>query len=552
MSRLTLVSDFNIDVLARLLRAADPTRVVEVAPYGQLFQALAGAAPDPSATSLVWGRAEAAMPTFARALALEPVEMDDCLAEVDTYADFIRRHAEGRRHVLVVAWSLPVGQRGYGMLDWQPGLGLANLLARMNLRLADRLAEAGNVRLLDGERWLRGVAKPALPKMWYAAKVPFANQVFEHAAADLVAALRAFSGGSRKLVVLDLDNTLWGGVVGETGWQGVRLGGHDHVGEAFKDFQAALKALANRGIQLAVVSKNDEAVALEAIDNHAEMVLRRDDFAGWRINWHDKAANIAALVGELNLGLGAVVFIDDNPAERDRVRNALPEVLVPDWPADPSAYVAALHSLDCFETAALSAEDRGRTAMYVAERQRRDHRQALASAEDWLVTLATTVTVEPVGPANLARVAQLFNKTNQVNMTTRRLSEKEIAAWAEAPNRSLLALSVSDRFGDMGLVGIVGVEAEGGEGRVVDFILSCRVMGRKVEDAMVGLAVAELTRLGAVSMEARYLATARNRPTLDVLRGAGLAEVEEHVFRHACAEPYPIPASVTVKGPPRQ
>ena len=216
-------------------------------------------------------------------------------------------------------------------------------------------------------------------------------------------------------------------MIGETGCEGIRLGGHDHVGEAFQDFQRALKALTNRGIQLAIVSKNDEAVAMEALDGHPEMVLRRNDFAGWRINWRDKAANVADLVSDLHLALDAAVFIDNNPAERERIRTAYPDILVPEWPADPTAYVTALRHLDCFETGSISVEDRKRTEMYVAERERRDVRNMAESNDDWLRKLDTRLLVAPVSAINIARVAQLFNKTNQLNLSTRRLSDKVVS-----------------------------------------------------------------------------------------------------------------------------
>lgn len=528
-----LISDFNAEPLARhlgnLQSAARLT--VSVAPYGQVYQSLHAAADGvPVWGGIVWTLPERVIPAFSQALDFEEVDSAQCLAEVDLFADAVLHFSAAQRHNFVASWVLPPGHRGYGMLDWRPGTGIANLLARMNLRLAERLAEANNIYLLDAERWLQAAPRATSPKMWYAAKVPYVNQVFERAAADIAAAIRALSGRARKLIVLDLDHTLWGGVIGETGWEGIRLGGHDHVGEAFCDFQRALKALSNRGIQLAIVSKNDESVALEAIDRHAAMILRRDQFAGWRVNWDDKAANIATLVEELNLGLDAVVFIDDNPAERERVRGALPEVLVPEWPSDPSAYVSALHALDCFDVAALSQEDRGRTAMYVAERERRATRQNVASPNEWLHQLATRLRVSRIQPANIARVAQLFNKTNQLNLSTRRLGEKEILEWAARPRHSLLALSASDRFGDMGLVGVVGVAVEGSDGQLVDFILSCRVMGRKVEETMLHLALAEAQRLGARNLRATYLPTVRNRPTLDVFRGHGLTETAEHVF----------------------
>ena len=338
--------------------------------------------------------------------------------------------------------------------------------------------------------------------------------------------------------------------MGETGWPGIRLGGHDHVGEAFRDFQYELKAMSNRGVQLVIVSKNDEHVALEAIDKHPEMVLSRDDFAGWRINWNDKAQNIVSLSGELGLGLASAVFIDDNPAERERARGAFPDVLVPEWPLDPALYVSSLRALDCFDSVAISKEDRGRTAMYKAERDRRETKAivtSVASLDDWLLKLETKLLVSRVSKLNIARVAQLFNKTNQLNLSTRRLSEKEILDWTDMDSHLMLAVSVSDRFGDMGLVGIVGVEANDSKGLLIDFILSCRVMGRKVEETLIHIAMDALKHLGAVSMGVQYFPTSRNRPTLDIFQASGLRKVSENCFEGDCIKGFAKPETITVE-----
>src|SRR6185436_3816247 len=208
---------------------------------------------------------------------------------------------------------------GLGILNLKPGIGPAYALMRMNARLAEAVDNAPAIHLLDAGRWVAQAGRSATsPKLWHLGKIAFGPDVFRQAAADIKAGLRGIGGQARKLVVLDLDDTLWGGIVGDLGWEGLNLGGHSPVGESFVAFQRALKRLINRGIVLALVSKNTEAIALEAIDRHPEMVLRRDDFVAWRINWEDKAQNIASLVSELNLGLESVVFIDDNPAERAR------------------------------------------------------------------------------------------------------------------------------------------------------------------------------------------------------------------------------------------
>jgi FkbH-like protein len=276
------------------------------------------------------------------------------------------------------------------------------------------------------------------------------------------------------------------------------------------------------------------------------MILRKDDFIGWRINWQDKALNMASLLDELRLGSGSVVFIDDNAAERDRVAKAFPEMLTPEWPVDPTGYVRALRKLNCFNSAALSKEDRERKTMYVAERARREAESVIGSSEEWLARLNTRLKVERISKANSARVAQLFNKTNQLNLSTRRLPEKEIVDWSHQPGRSLLTVSASDHFGDMGLVGIVAVESAEEKGYLTDFILSCRVMGRQVEETLIHLAANELSTFGARQMTALYRPTARNRPTLDVLKNCGFTEREQHQFEIDISQGLPKPASVTL------
>lgn len=543
-----LIADFNADVFARYLtNTLRPAPRLEVTPFGQVHQSLAAERPADDGSTIVWARAEAAIASFGRAAELEDVRHEDVLAEVDAFADQLIRYSKSVRHLFVCAWTTAPGRRGYGLLDYRHGLGIASLVARMNIRLAERLSESLNVHILDTERWIReaGPKAPA-PKMWYAGKVPFGNAVFEQAALDVAAALEGIAGTSRRLIVLDLDNTLWGGVVGENGAEGVTLGGHDHVGEAFVDFQRGLLALRRRGIQLAVVSKNDEPVAMDAIDRHPEMVLRRADLAGWRINWNDKARNVAELVAELNLGLASAVFIDDSAIERARVRETFPEILVPEWPSDPAQYRAALEALRCFDVPAISDEDRQRGSMYAAERERKASFERVGSLDDWLATLDIRVEAEPLSPANLKRAAQLFNKTNQMNMSTRRLTEQELVAWAAEPSRRLWTLTVSDRFGASGLTGIVSVEMDGETARLTDFLLSCRVMGRRVEESMLFLAESFAHAKGAREMVADFVPTKRNAPCLQFFEASGMERRGEHRFVRPLVEEPQAPACVTL------
>ncbi len=542
-----LIADFTVDDLARhLAGSADgPPVQAAVAPFGQVAQALLqGPTPDTSDFAVVWTRPEAAVPAFARLLAHEPVDSEALRADVDAFVQLLARGAASWRALFVPTWTLPPARRGLGLIDARPG-GATRALADMNQRLMERLAAVGNAFVLDAQRWtVVGGRGGQNPRAWFVGKVAFGDAVLAEASRDLKAALRGLSGGASKLVVLDLDDTLWGGIVGDVGWQGLRLGGHDPVGEALVSFQHQLKALTRRGVVLAVVSKNEEATALEAMRSHPEMVLKPEDLVGWRINWQDKARNIAELVAELNLGLQSVVFIDDNPVERGRVRETLPEVLVPDWPEDKLLYPSALAQLRCFDVPAVSREDAERTQLYASERARQTLMDQVGSMDDWLEKLDIRVTVEPLGPGNLARTAQLLNKTNQMNLATRRLTEPELVAWAAAPGRSLWAVSVADRFGDAGLTGIVSVEVSGATARVVDYVLSCRVMGRRVEEAMVHLAVETARSGGATSLEARLLPTKKNKPCLDFWLRSGLESPGPEQFRWKVSEPFALPACI--------
>lgn len=386
------------------------------------------------------------------------------------------------------------------------------------------------------------------PKLWFMSRTPFSSATFQEAAVTVKAAIRGALGMARKLVVVDLDDTLWGGIVGEVGPGHLRLGGHDAVGEAFADFQAALRQLARRGVLLGIVSKNDEATALRVIREHPEMVLRLEDFAGWRINWRDKAQNVADLTVELNLGLESVVFIDDNPAERARVREALPEVLTPDWPADVTRYREALAALRCFDQPTLSEEDRQRARMMQADRARHAVRAQVGSLDDWLKTLDMTVRIEPLGPDNLARAIQLLNKTNQMNLRTRRLDEAALLDWSRRDGRRTWVLRVADRLGDLGLTGLVSIEREGPIAHLPDLLLSCRVMGRKLEHLMLALAIREAQRMGLQRVEARYLPTDKNGPCLTALRQCGLDHDQTaHVFSWPTNRPYPFPPHLRVQ-----
>ena len=543
--KILVISDFNAELVSRYLNTdqSHPLCSAVAAEYGQVSQTLALSGGE-DLTAFIWTRPEGVIPEYLKVLDRESVQMDRLLAEVGTFATAVRDFAAKCKLVLVSSWVPSQTGRGLGMLDWTPA-GQAYSLTRMNIALADALAPARNIFVLPCQRWI-DTARPARDaKYWFSAKCPFTPAVCRAAASDVKAALRGAGGFARKLIAVDLDNTLWGGVVGDDGWEALRIGGHDAVGEAYVDFQRALKTLSQYGVAIAVVSKNEESVAFEVFDKHPEMVLRRADFAGWRINWRSKDQNIKELSRELNIGLESVVFIDDDAAERGRVREALPEVLVPEWPKDPARFGEALRELDCFDRSETTAEDRLRTSMYIQQRERNDSLVHAPSTDEWLCSLGIRAEIEVIGKGNIKRLIQLINKTNQMNLSTRRMTEPQLLDWLTGEqNRAAVALTVADRFGDIGLTGFVSWETVGADLEIVDFILSCRAMGRQVETLMAHLAVEAARECNLRSVIARLMPTTRNAPCLDFWRKSGFTESEPNTFVWDASDVYPKPTFI--------
>lgn len=547
-----LISDFNVQNLAGYLEndPGDPPVQPRVAPYGQVEPVLLDRDHpvwrEEHDFALVWTTPAGAAPSFRGLLDHVETPLASVLGEVDVFAARLASLLDRVRFVLAPIWVSPPYDRGLGLLDLKTGPGLTNTVMRMNLRLIEACEKTANLHLLNTTRWLTASGRAAfVPKLWYMAKVAFGNEVLREAARDIKSGLTALLGGARKLIVLDLDNTLWGGIVGDLGWENLQLGGHDPVGEGYVDFQMALKALTRRGILLAVASKNDEAIAREAIRRHPEMILREEDFAAWRINWGDKAVSVQSLAEDLNLGLQSVIMIDDSPVERARVRETLPEVMVPEWPQESMLFRSALLSLPYLDAASVSAEDGARARMYAVERLRRESRASIQSLDDWIESLELRVEATPLRPSNLQRAAQLLNKTNQMNLSTRRQTESELVAWAAGKGRAVWTFHVSDKFADYGLTGVLSIEVDGGDARIIDFVLSCRVMGRKVEETLLHAAIAQASARGAHEVRARFLPTKKNMSCLAFLRSCGM-EVDEATmsFRWDTTRKFPLPRAV--------
>jgi len=550
-----LISDFNINNFAGYLNNDNdfPKVNATVAPFGHVIPALVDKNLECWHTrydfAVIWTQPESVIQSFNHIFHYRNIQINNILKEVDEYSSVVMNIQNRVDFAFLPTWVFPSYHRGFGMLDMKNGIGIANILMRMNLRLSENLDGASNIYLLNTQKWIEIAGKNAFnPKLWYMGKIAFGNEVFNEAARDIKSALDGIRGNAKKLIIFDLDNTLWGGIVGDIGWENLKLGGHDHIGEAYVDFQRALKSLMNRGILLGIVSKNEESMALDAINNHPEMVLRLEDFVGWKINWRDKAQNIVDLVSGLNLGLQSVVFIDDHPVERARVRETLPEVFVPEWPEDKMLYKSSLLNLRCFDTFSITKEDLERTKMYVSERQRHNLKKNVKSIDEWLNTLAIKVKIEELNEINLQRVVQLLNKTNQMNLTTRRMTESELIDWTRKENHQLWTFRVSDKFGDSGLTGLISSEVKNKKGIIVDFVLSCRVMGRKIEETMLYIIMTYAQSIGLDEIQAKYIRTTKNKPCLEFFKSSGfLYNEENNCFTYKLKNEYNLPVCIQIE-----
>ncbi|SHH71961.1 HAD-superfamily phosphatase, subfamily IIIC/FkbH-like domain-containing protein [Bradyrhizobium erythrophlei] len=363
-------------------------------------------------------------------------------------------------------------------------------------------------------------------RYWYAAKYPFATGMIPLYADNVMRILAAQMGRSRRVLVLDLDNTMWGGIVGDDGIEGLALGNGSALGEAHAALQRMALSLKERGIILCVSSKNDEAIALDAFRNHPEMILKEDDIVAFRVNWDDKAANIKAIADAIDLGLDAFVFLDDNPAERKRVRDALPSVAVPELPEDPSDWLPVFQAARYFEQAGFSKEDRLRAGFYKANALRAAQMERIGDHDDYLRSLGMTLSIAPFDNAGRKRITQLISKSNQFNLTTRRYSEAEIAAMQSNADIFTLQARLEDIFGDNGMISAVICRQAGRRWEVDTWIMSCRVLGRRVEEAILQHLVEQARSRGITEIVGRYIPTAKNGLVRDHFSRLGFVQTD--------------------------
>jgi len=481
----------------------------------------------------------------------------DALAQFHAWLDMlvtaISQFAESRPASCLVVNTVPFATTPHvGYLDSIHPDGLSYRVGEVNRRLREMAASHGTVRLIESDVVLAHIApaKRSDPKLWFYGRIPYTAAADAALAEAFAAAIGEFSRPRPKVLALDLDDTLWRGIFGEAGALGVECG-DDFPGNAFKAFQRECLRLKSQGMLLTILSKNDPD-ALDVFDKNPNMLLRKADFVAARINWSPKADNIRELAAELSLGLDTFLFIDDSPHEREAMRQLAASVRVLELPADPALRVGALRSYSQLWPLRLTEEDASRTELYGARLNAQKAKAAAPSLVDYLASLEQTLTVQAVTESSVPRIAQMHSKTNQFNLTTRRYSESDLTAMLGDPEHYLMLQgSVSDRFGEHGVVICAVASINNCQARIRSFLMSCRVIAREIEFAFLGKLIDLLKQRGVTSIAGEFIPTERNGPAANFLEMAGFTPVgdsrrPEQLYTWRASEAV-TPSSLVVK-----
>ncbi|WP_444944863.1 HAD-IIIC family phosphatase [Microbulbifer sp. ZKSA006] len=502
-----IVSNYNMDIFSRFLKRDSIAEDVTPSLYNNVYEELFFSTFNADIL-LIWLDLNI-FPTYRNRKSECTITLDSIEDEVNKFLSYIDNIKNKYKNVIFVNWDDYFNYRGDGSANYCKH-GASYLIDRIRLKTAERYLEDNQVLIVDFKHIKEKVGGYGLDeKLYYATKCPFSVDFLNVATSEIGAAIDCLKGQQKKLIVLDLDNTLWGGVIGDDGISGIRLGGHDSVGESFVDFQEELKNLSNSGCQLAICSKNYESVALDCISKHPDMVLRESDFVAKRINWEPKSSNISNIVGDINIGLQSVVFLDDSAYERSDVSNTLKGVLVPEMPDQPYFYKRILKELRCFDRLFETDEDKKRTEMYRVEAKRQsDFATATIDRDTWLKGLSLELRGEPLSDESRERCLQLLNKTNQFNLSGKRYTEIEF--HENLDKHSVLNYRCSDKFGDYGIIAVVIYKMAGEVMEIIDFVMSCRVMARGVESAIIATLAEEAKIKNLKEIHVRYINTDRN------------------------------------------
>lgn len=424
--------------------------------------------------------------------------------------------------------------------------GMQRAVSEINLKLMDLSNNRENLFLFNYEKFLGKLGKNNTfdERLYYLADIKLNPNFLSLFSSELSVYLKALYVTPKKCLVLDLDNTLWGGVIGEAGIGGIDLG-PDPKGRSFMEFQQYILSLHNRGVILALNSKNNEDDALNVIQNHPYMILKEENFAAMEINWDDKVKNLKSLASKINIGLDSMVFVDDDDYNREMIKKFLPEVTVVDLPSEFTKYVQTIDNLDCFATLKITNEDIQKGKMYSQEKQRKNLEENSTDLGEYLNLLDMKAEIKIDDKDNISRISQMTQKTNQFNMTTKRYLEEDILNFIKSETHHVITLSLIDKFGDYGTTGLAIIE--GNNDFIIDsFLLSCRVLGRNVENALMSEVVSLVKSKGAKQLYGSFQKTKKNIVAEDAFHRLGFKENDDELFnwKFDLKEDLPFPVCI--------
>ena len=411
-------------------------------------------------------------------------------------------------------------------------------IRKLNYLLMEKCTQYKNVFIIDIEYLQQIYGEDGIKenKMYYIAKMPLSTKILPEVAKQTIDVIKAMKGKMKKCVILDLDNTLWGGVIGDDGLENIQIG-ELGLGHAFSEFQMWLKELQKRGIILAVCSKNEEVVAKEPFLHHPEMVLHMEDIAMFVANWEDKASNIKRIQDTLNIGMDSIVFLDDNPFERNLVKSMIPDITVPNLPEDPSQYLEYVKLLNLFETAAYSETDKNRTKQYQEEIGRVNLQKQFSSYSEYLESLEMVAEAKPFDKFHFSRIAQLTQRSNQFNLRTIRYTEQEIEQLAKEKEHLTLYFTLKDKFGDYGLISVVIMDKQPENTLFIsEWVMSCRVLKRSMEEFILDEIIRTAEEHGFDKVTGEYIRTPKNNMVSELYKKMGFQEVSKDRYKVNIAE----------------
>ena len=437
---------------------------------------------------------------------------------VETKVDEIKKLVEtfldnSNSKLVITNFQIPV-YSPYGINEQKEDFGMKQLVYEINNKIRHELKDQSLVFIYDFNEFVMkfGEYNVFNYQDYFFGDIKISIDYIPKFADELLGYVNAVMGITKKCIVLDLDNTLWGGIIGEDGFDNIKLG-DDAVGRSFVEFQKRLLALNQRGIILAINSKNNFEDAMEVIKKHPSMILREDNFACMKINWDDKVTNLQEISKELNIGLDSMVFFDDDLINQEFVKTSLPEVLVVELPNDSSQFAQIITKMKEFDVLKITEEDVKRNEMYLVQKKRTELKNKIVDFDEFLKQMNIEVNIKKADSFTIPRISQLTLKTNQFNLTTKRYQQEEISSFSSDKDRIVECVQVSDKFGDNGITGVYIIEKKDSKEWIIDtFLLSCRIMGRKVEEAMLYQIIEKAKNLGIKKIKGKFIPTKKNKP----------------------------------------